>query len=422
MTTPSLFRQDAVEHAGVRSYGQVVLLRPLSFTFLTGMFLVMSAGLLAFLFRFEYSSKIQIQGIVAPTKGVVRVVPTMGGTVATCLVLEGQEVKAGDVLFVLRNESTSATRGETQKIVSSLLGMRRDSLAEDQTQLRKQLNNRVDALHQRVIDFQGALSQIEEQISLQRRRVSLAEDALNRYRTLATQGFVSAAQTQDRQSDLLDQRQRLADLERTKAATSRDLVATRTESVDIQTQAYRDRSAVQRNVAVIEQDLTENEGRRETFVRAPLAGVVRTVTAEPGQFVSTTQAIASIIPIGSNMEVVLYAPSRAIGLLAIGAEVTLRFQAFPYQRFGQQRGLVSEVASTAMRVEELTAMTSPVAGASSSEPVYRIRVKLDRQSVTAYGVDRPLKAGMAVEASIALERRYLYQWALEPLYSIAGHL
>lgn len=60
--------------------------------------------------------------------------------------------------------------------------------------------------------------------------------------------------------------------------------------------------------------------------------------------------------------------------------------------------------------------------ANSAEPMYRIRLKLDRQSVQAYGKSMPLRSGMLVDASVLLEQRRLYEWVLEPLFSISGRM
>lgn len=54
------------------------------------------------------------------------------------------------------------------------------------------------------------------------------------------------------------------------------------------------------------------------------------------------------------------------------------------------------------------------------EPLYRIRLKLKQQSVLAYGKPVNLKPGMLLNASIILEHRRLYEWILEPLFSISG--
>ena len=49
---------------------------------------------------------------------------------------------------------------------------------------------------------------------------------------------------------------------------------------------------------------------------------------------------------------------------------------------------------------------------------YRVTVRLESQTVRAYGKDEPLLPGMQVDADIMGERRRLYEWLLEPLQSV----
>lgn len=53
---------------------------------------------------------------------------------------------------------------------------------------------------------------------------------------------------------------------------------------------------------------------------------------------------------------------------------------------------------------------------------YRVLVALDRQTITAYGKLESLRPGMLLDADILGERRRLYEWVLEPLYSVKGKL
>jgi len=104
----------------------------------------------------------------------------------------------------------------------------------------------------------------------------------------------------------------------------------------------------------------------------------------------------------------------------------LRYQAYPYQRFGHYEGVVTSVSRAALSPGELpaqlaglTSLTGLVAG-SATEPIYRITVSLTSQTVTAYGAQVPLQAGMALEADVSLERRRLFEWMLDPLYAVTG--
>jgi membrane fusion protein len=107
--------------------------------------------------------------------------------------------------------------------------------------------------------------------------------------------------------------------------------------------------------------------------------------------------------------------------------VLLRYQAYPYQKFGHHAGHVLQVSRTPLQQSELAGLPLPgmVSGAalgSSGEPLYRITVALDEQSVQAYGQTQPLAAGMQLDADVLLERRRLIEWIFEPLLSVTGRV
>ena len=52
--------------------------------------------------------------------------------------------------------------------------------------------------------------------------------------------------------------------------------------------------------------------------------------------------------------------------------------------------------------------------------VYRITVRLDSQAVRAYGSAMALQPGTQLEADIALEKRRLIEWVLDPLFTLTG--
>ncbi|MNV81460.1 Colicin V secretion protein CvaA [compost metagenome] len=125
----------------------------------------------------------------------------------------------------------------------------------------------------------------------------------------------------------------------------------------------------------------------------------------------------SLLPGDGRLEAELLVPSSAIGFIEPGDRVRLRYQAFPYQKFGHQEGRVSQISRSALSAAELAGK-----GRQEGEALYRISVVLARQSVTAYGKPEPLKPGMVLEADVMGERRQLIEWIFEPLYSLKGKL
>ncbi len=425
-----LFRQQALVHLSTKQYGTVILARSFSFRFFTLFFVAIALGIICFFALFSTTRKAQTSGVLLPSAGVIKVVAVQGGVVVEKRALEGQVVKAGQVLYVLRSERQrsvfsaapvgDATPVDAQKTISAMLEKRRDSFSVEIKQSGAQGQQKLAALQQRLIELRQEMQRADTQIALQQQRVHLAEQNLKRFKDLQATQFISAAQLQDRQAEWIDQQQRLAELQRVKASHQREVSNTESELRNAKIAMAREQVALQRSVAGVEQDLLENETRREFVVTAAQDGIVTAALAELGQTVAANQPLASILPEGSRLEAEIYAPSRAIGFVKPGMPVLLRYQAYPYQKFGQFHAIVREVASTSLRPDEL-ALPGAASGANG-EPVYRIRLSLAQQEVLAYGKTLPLKSGMLVDASILLEQRRLYEWVLEPLFSISGRM
>lgn len=418
---PPLFRAEAFEQARTSAYGTVLLARPLTHRVLTWLFALLALAVVGFLASASYTRKARVAGVLLPDKGLIRVAPPQPGVVTERRVVEGQAVKAGDVLFVLVSERAAAATGSAEATIAALLQRRRDSLVADRDEQRLQSRQRTEAARRKAEALEAERLRIARQAALQQRRVEIAQGSLRRTSELAAQGFVSAGQVQDKQAELLDQQQKLADLERAQAAVGRDIAVLRDEIGELQVQSRRDIGAGARGIDDTERDLTENEARRRILVRAPQDGSVSAINTDVGQAVLANQALATILPAGSRLEAELYAPSRAAGFLRPGTPVMLRYEAYAFQKFGQTRGTVREVSSTAMRPEEM-ALPGAAAAGGNSEPLVRVRVALPRQTVAALGSEFALRAGTAVDASVLLETRRLHEWVLEPLLTVKGRL
>jgi membrane fusion protein len=99
-----------------------------------------------------------------------------------------------------------------------------------------------------------------------------------------------------------------------------------------------------------------------------------------------------------------------------GQAVRLRYEAFPYQKFGQQIGHVTQVSRAPLTAGELAALALPAVGAGG-EPLFRITVALD-----ALPAGMQLAAGMRMQADVLLERRRLVEWLFEPLLGLRHRL
>jgi membrane fusion protein len=374
----------------------------------------------AFLWTGEYARKARVTGFLAPDRGVIRLLAPQAATVVEAHAREGQQVRQGDVLFVLA-VGQSSTAGDTQAAVASSLAARQQSLKGSSAEQAQLEAARLAALDRRIEAMQRELGPIAEEEALQRKREQLAEEALAQFKAFRADNYVSDAQVRTKSEELFGVKAQLIALERQRATHLREIAALQAERRELPLRARAAQGEIERDLAVVAQQSAENAARQRIVVRAPQDGTVSAVVAEAGQGVAASGAMASLIPADTRLQAQLFAPSSAIGFLRPDQAVMLRYQAFPYQKFGHQSGHVVQVSKAPLQPSELAGM--PLAGvATSAEPLYRITVRLDRQDVPAYGAPQALAPGMQLDADVVLDRRRLIEWIFEPVLGIAGRV
>jgi membrane fusion protein len=415
-----LFRPEALEHQRQAWLGDMQLLRPLSLRLLTAAVLLMLAAVLAFLWWGEYTRKARVAGVLVPEQGVIRLLPPQEAVVLERHAAEGARVKRGDVLFVLSLERSSVA-GDTQASVQRSLRERERSLADSAAQQVLLTQTQAAAIDQRLADMRRERGQRVSEALLHKQRITLARDALARLESLRSDNFISPAQVQAKQEEVLGLQAQLQALERDGAAHERAITALEAERRELPLRAQAQQGEIQRERAALAQQAAESEAKRRLVVQAPADGVVSAVLAQPGQTVSPAAALASLVPADSQLQAHLYAPSSAVGFVRPDQTVLLRYQAYAYQKFGHQRGRVLQVSRTPLSAADQAAL----AGAQpqgAGEPLYRITVALDRQEVSAYGQDLSLVPGMQLDADVLLDRRRLIEWIFEPLLGLGGRV
>ncbi|MCG3188404.1 MAG: Colicin V secretion protein CvaA [Burkholderiaceae bacterium] len=413
-----LFRHEALKANRQQWLGEVRLVRPVSLSVLVIVLIAIAAAVGAWLMLGEYTRKAHVHGVLVPDRGWIRLVAPQLATVAERRVNQGQDVHAGDVLFVLTLDQHLGD-GTAQQRVQRSLRARQESLSET-LQTRQRLGREQEAaLAQRLVGLRREVAQIDTEAELQRQRLALAQQTLTRLESLRDERFVSGAQVNTKGEEVLALRAQLVALERQRSALQREIAELEGQRRELPLQEQARAGALQRAAQALAQESAENEARHELLIRAPQDGTMAAVLAEPGQTVSPDVALASLVPADTRLQAQLYAPSSALGFIRARQAVRMRVAAFPYQKFGHQDGSVIQVSSTPLQAGELAALPLAI---KPDEPMYRVTVSLARQSVVAYGREQPLAAGMQLDADVMLEKRRLIEWLFAPVLGVAGRL
>src|SRR2546421_8442915 len=130
MNRRSMFRPE-LEAARANAWlGRVVLIRPLSFTFLAACSLGFTLALAAFFVLGEYTRKARVTGVLAPAQGVVRILAQQSGVVEAVHAREGATVGRDAPLVILGDPRTTPAREELGAAVVARLRERQNALMQ----------------------------------------------------------------------------------------------------------------------------------------------------------------------------------------------------------------------------------------------------------------------------------------------------
>ncbi len=414
-----LFRREVLDAKRTSWLGSISLVQPIRLWILTVAAIVVVLAITLFLTFGTYTRRSHVVGQLVPDLGLSTIVAPTAGVVGHLYQDEGAQVGTGTPLARIDVPRVTASGVDALTVIRQGLQTRNDSLVALGRSQVAQIDAQMASSTRQLAAARRELVQIENEIASRREQVRLGNETVARYKSVADQGYVSQISLAQQQQSMLDLLNAQQALER-QATTLRRNIA-QLEQTERELPAQRDAvvAATRRDLASLDQERVQQEADGELRIDAPVGGLVASRLTEPGQAVQAGQPLMTLLPSNSKLQAQLLVPSRAVGFVEPGDRVLLRYQAYPYQKFGRYQGHVVRISRSALSSGELGAL---VGNAEAGEPFYRITVSLSQQSVTAYGKPEPLKPGMLVDADILGEKRRLIEWLFEPLYSLNGKM
>lgn len=171
----------------------------------------------------------------------------------------------------------------------------------------------------------------------------------------------------------------------------------------------------------LERQRSTTEAEADVFVVAPLSGRLDTVTTSVGQYVTFNDSLAQLMPDDSKgFRLILWVPDRSLPYIKTGDPISIRYDAFAWQKFGQFSGHITEISSIPSSPQEMSSWRSGPREelARSGGNYFRITCSLDDESFSYDGKLIPLSNGLTATVTLYLERRPLWQWLISPLYEV----
>lgn len=254
------------------------------------------------------------------------VAPTVGGKVVAVNFDVGGYVNRGDVLVRLDDRDAQIRLEQARAAVAQQEAAVRQAEAGVQ-----QAQQNVRQTQARLGLTEGSNFDIEtfSQVRATRAQLDLAERELRRFERLLETGDVSRSQYDQRRAQR-DQLQAQLDESRSTAAVA--VQAIRTAQAAVST-AQQQVGAARAGVANAQTQVAgAQKAINDAVIYSPISGTVQERNADPGEFVSTTGKIATIVrtnPLRMRIDV----PEQSIGQARVGQSISLTTSAYPDRQF-----------------------------------------------------------------------------------------
>ncbi len=411
----SLFRPEVSEKNGENWLGEIRLASPISHRIWAVGALIVAVMIVAWLCFGEYTRRERVHGVLVPAGGLARLKSRSAGEVSKIYAREGEIVEKGQVLLEINNDRYIAPGTGVADDVSVAIDQEKTTLRGDIANARDSMESRRDDLRLQISLIRQQMVHNREMLVILREEARAQHELFEKIKPALEQGYVSATQVQQQRSSALSANaavtrqlaekigleQQLRDAEGKMAQAGHEMDVKINDSI---------RQLARTNAAY-----DKNEAERKTIIKSPVDGVVSSILVYQGQTVGSGSSLATVVPKDALLEAELLVATSAVGFVRPGSTVAIHYQAFPFQKFGVHRGKVKSISMNALSPAEITELTGLN---NATEPMYRVRASLHQQTIQVYATERKLTAGMAITGGIMLDKRRIYEWLFEPLYTL----
>jgi multidrug resistance efflux pump len=311
-------------------------------------------------------------------------------TISRVVVEEGQPVKAGEELFVLRSDEIGGWDTQFRTLTEDLR-TKQDSLTRSESAYAAQ------------VGIKGAeIEQAKSEVKFRESHAQTSRELVGRMEKLAKQGGESEVDLIKLKLDLAGSEKDLSVAQRTLQQVTLDRERMETEHARQRGEEQAEVEKLKVRLAALKTDL-ENTHQNLLTVRSPYEGVVISMDQRTvGSFVQQGQVLCQLAPKGSKPRARMMLNEAGLPRLAVAQRVRYFFEAFPYQRYGTITGKVDWISPSAVTTSEGSHFV-----ALGSLDTYEI--------LSRTGNALPLRVGMKGNAHIIVGGRTLIEYAFEPI-------
>lgn len=362
-----------------------------------------------------------------------------GGIVAALLASEGDIVDAGQVLMRIDNiRAASDFREHLARSYALRAGLARLDAEVNETALEFPpdiLEEARDIANAETRLFQSRQEELQSELEILRRQAEQREQELAELQTRSQQYEESLRLAREElriltplaerrvvsQSELLQLQRQVNDLDgqlgQTRLAIPRIETAVREAHQRIEnaystfrSEAYREMSALQSELAGIREVITAGEDRvRRTEVRSPVHGTVKQLHFNTiGGVIQPGDAIVEITPLEDTLLVEAQVRPADIAFLRPDLPAMVKITAYDFSIYGGLKGHVEQISADTIVDER-------------GERFYRVRVRTEENSLGTVADPLRIIPGMTAQVDVITGEKTVLDYLLKPILKARDH-
>jgi membrane fusion protein len=347
--------------------------------------LAIFAAALVFVGFVELPEVVTASFVLESEEGTDPIQAPLAAELAAVRVREGQEVKDGDELFALRSDEIRSWQTRLRQSQEDLHALEERSI-------------QLDVSHETQLSIKAAeLAQSEQEIVFRQKFLDATRNFFKRAEKMAVAGALSQVELMRYELEVAEAERDhvLGEKSRQQTLLQRQELATLRVLQRTYERAESEKWKVQ--IATLERQLA-NCTNDVKSVRAPYDAVVLSLRQRnPGSVVASGTELCQLARAGAHPFARLTLPESGLPRLRSGLELRLRYEAYPYQRYGSFPAQLTWI--------------SPAGVLDLSGRVFQATCKLH----VPQGSTVIPRVGMRGEARILVGRRTLFNKILEPL-------
>lgn len=333
---------------------------------------------------------VDCQFVLIPATGADPIQSPRQAIISRVAVEEGQPVKLGEALFVLRSDEI---RGwDTQfRTLSEDLRSKEESLTQSEISYAAQLEIK-----------KAEIEQAKSEVKFRENHASTSRELVTRMEKLAKLGGESEIDLVKLKLDLAGSEKDLSVAQRTQQQVNLDRQRMETEHARQRAEQQSEIEKLKMRIGALKTDL-ENTQQNLLTLRSPYEGVIISMDQRTvGSFVQQGQVLCQLAPKDSKPRARMTLNETGLPKLAVAQRIRYFFEAFPYQRYGTVTGRVDWISPSAVTTTDGSRFV-----ALGSLDSYEMSSRA--------GQALSLRVGMKGNAHIIVGGRTLIEYAFEPI-------